>query len=183
MKMVCRALNQDLTKGVRLVKRLTILCLSIALAAGCSTRRVTRRPATLIAPTLTVERFLQASNVRDLEEMSRLFGTYDGPIGDTGSAFGCFWKKIGSAFGVSSCTRWSEVELRMDLISDVLQHEDYQAVSERMVSGVEHPANRVGVDMSFAGGNTIRDIGFTVVQASAGRWLVSLIELEKISGG
>ena len=136
-----------------------------------------------IAPTLTVERFLQASNVRDLEEMSRLFGTYDGPIGDTGSAFGCFWKKIGSAFGGSSCTKWTEVELRMDLISDVLQHQDYQAVSERMVSGAERPANRVGVDMALPGGSTVRDVGFTVVQASAGRWLINLIELEKITGG
>ena len=165
------------------MKRLTILCLSLALVAGCTTRRVTRGPATLIAPTLAVERFLHASNVRDLEEMSRLFGTYDGPIGDTGSAFGCFWKKIGSAFGGRSCTKWTEVELRMDLISNILQHEDYQAVSERMVAGVKHASNRVGVDMSFAGGNTIRDVGFTVVQASAGRWLVTVIELEKITGG
>lgn len=95
-----------------------------------------------IAPTLTAERFLQASNVRDLEEMSRLFGTYDGPIGDTGNAFGCFWKKLGSVFDGSSCRKWTEVELRMDLISSILQHQDYQAVSERMVSGAEHPANR-----------------------------------------
>jgi len=135
-----------------------------------------------IAPTLTVERFLQASNVRDLEEMSRLFGTYDGPIGDTGNAFGCFWNKPGSVFGGNSCTKWTEVELRMDLISNILQHRDYQAVSERMVSGAEHPANRVGVDMSFDGGTTVRDVGFTVVQASEGRWLINLIELEKLTG-
>lgn len=135
-----------------------------------------------IAPTLAVERFLQASNVRDLVEMSRLFGTYDGPIGDTGNAFGCFWKKLGSVFGGNSCRKWRDVELRMDVISSILRHQDYQAVSERMVSGAEHPANRIGVDMSFEGGMTVRDVGFTVVQASEGRWLINLIELEKITG-
>jgi hypothetical protein len=36
--------------------------------------------------------------------------------------------------------------------------------------------------MSFEGGTTIRDVGFTVVQASEGRWLINLIELEKLTG-
>ena len=70
-----------------------------------------------VAPSLSVESFLQAANTRYLPAMARLFGTKDGPMADTGSSFGCFWKKIGAAFGGDSCVKWSDVELRMDAIA------------------------------------------------------------------
>jgi len=114
---------------------------------------------------LTVERFLQAANTRDLETMSRLFGTDDGPIGDRG--------------------RRQEVELRMDLIAEILQHADYQITSERRVPGADSPSIRVGVDMLIVtprGEMMVRDVGFTVVLESPNRWLVNVIELAKITG-
>jgi hypothetical protein len=110
---------------------------------------------------LTVERFLQAANARDLETMSRLFGTHDGPIADSGSR--------------------EEIELRMDVIAEILQHDDYEIISERRVPGAEFPSNRISVDLSLLGGTTVRDVGFTVVE-SDDRWLINVIEVVKITG-
>ncbi len=120
--------------------------------------------------------------MRDLRMMARLFGTSDGPMEDTGGSFGCFWKKIGTVFGGQSCAKWTEVELRMDAIAGILRHEDYQIASERMVAGTVAQTTRVGVDLTFAGGRNVRDVGFTVVLASGDQWLVNIIELEKVTG-
>jgi len=114
-----------------------------------------------LAPALIVERFLQAANIRDLVTMARLFGTDDGPIGDRRGRV--------------------EVELRMDVIAEILQHDDYQIISERRVPGAEVPSNRIGVDLRLRGGTTVRDVGFTVVLESNDRWLINVIELVKIT--
>ena len=135
-----------------------------------------------VAPSLSVESFLQAANTRDLPAMARLFGTKDGPMADTGSSFGCFWKKIGAAFGGDSCVKWSDVELRMDAIAGILRHQDYRIASERTVAGMQVATERIGVDMSFGRGRDVSNVGFTVVLASGDRWLIQLIELEKITG-
>jgi hypothetical protein len=97
--------------------------------------------------------------------MSRLFGTDDGPIRDSGSR--------------------QEVELRMDLIAEILQHADYEITSERRVPGTDFPSIRVGVDILIAtprGTTMVEDVGFTVVLESPSRWLVNVIELAKITG-
>ena len=114
------------------MKRLPILFLVLTSAGACTSQTVVNRPPLQFAPALTVERFLQAANTRDLETMSRLFGSDDGPIGDTGSR--------------------EEVELRMDVIAEILQHDDYEIISERRVPGAEVPSNRIGVDILLPGG-------------------------------
>ena len=60
------------TKSVR---RVLLLSLATLLVSGCASSRVGRNEAASIAPQLSVERFLQAVNTRDLVSMSRLFGT------------------------------------------------------------------------------------------------------------
>ncbi len=147
------------------MKRLPIWFLLLTSAGACTTRAVVDQSQPQVAPALMVERFLQAANTRDLETMSRLFGTDDGPIGDSGSR--------------------QEVELRMDLIAEILQHADYQITSERRVPGTDFPSIRVGVDISIVtprGTTMVRDVGFTVVLESTSRWLVNVIELVKITG-
>ncbi len=143
------------------MKRLPILCLLLTSAGACTSQTVVRQSQFTVAPALTVERFLQAANARDLETMSRLFGTHDGPIADRGSR--------------------EEVELRMDVIAEILQHNDYEIISERRVPGAETRSIRVGVDMTFRNGTIVRDVGFTVVLESADRWLVNVIEVVKIT--
>ena len=144
------------------MKRLLAVSILLTSAAACTSRTVVNESQFAVAPSLTVERFLQAANTRDLETMSRLFGTSDGPIGDSGGR--------------------EEIELRMDVIAEILQHDDYEIVSERRVPGTETLSNRIGVDMVMRGGGRVRDVGFTVVLESADRWLVNVIELGKITG-
>ena len=143
------------------MKRLPILFLVLTSAGACTSQTVVNQPQLQIAPALMVERFLQAANARDLETMSRLFGTHDGPIGDRRSR--------------------EEVELRMNVIAEILQHDDYEIVSERSVPGAEFPSRRVGVDLVLPGGTTVRDVGFTLVLESDDRWLINVIEVIKIT--
>lgn len=69
----------------------------------------------------------------------------------------------------------------MDLISQVLLHDDYQIRGERSVAGMPYPTIRVSVDV-VQDGNTTRDVGFTVVQTNDGRWMLEQIELVKLTG-
>jgi len=160
--------------------------LSMALLVGlgaCSTTVVGPAGAAAVAPQLTVERFLQAANDRDLDAMSRMFGTARGPIGDTGSTFGCFWKKIGSWFGGESCVQRSEVEIRLDAIARVLQHQDYRIDGEEMVAGRDAPTRRIFVDITVDGGDRVEDVPFDVVRGSERRWYVERVDLERIMSG
>ena len=144
------------------MKRLSILFVLLLSSGACTSQTVVSQPQMTLAPALTVERFLQAANTRDLETMARLFGTEDGPVGDTGDR--------------------EEVELRMDVIAEILQHDDYEIVSERRVPGAPILSNRIGVDLLLPGGTTtVQDVGFTVVLESPNRWLINVIELVKIT--
>jgi hypothetical protein len=114
--------------------------------------------------------------------MGRLFGTADGPAMNTGSTFGCFFKKIGSWFGGSACTRKTDVELRMDAIASIVQHEDYRIVREETVAGRTSPTRRVFVDLTIQG-RRVANMPFIVVRTSDGRWLVEQVPLERIMAG
>jgi hypothetical protein len=145
------------------VKRLFIWIFLIASTGACTTsRQVMTQSQLQVAPALTVERFLQAANQWDLVTMSRLFGTDDGPVAET-------WAR-------------DVVELRMDVLANILQHVDYRIVSERSVPGATSTSTRIGVDMALAGGATAGDVGFILVLESAERWLVNVVETVKITG-
>jgi len=137
--------------------------LTVLVVAGCSTRS---QPSAIapVAAQLSVERFLQAANTRDVDSMGRLFGTADGSLMDTGSTFSCAFKKIGSWFGGTACTQRTEVEVRMDAIASVVQHEDYRIVREEPVAGRVNPTRRVIVDMTMP----------------EGRWLVEQVPLQQL---
>ena len=143
------------------MKRLPILFGLLMSIGACTSQTVMNQSQLPVAPALTVERFLQAANTRDLVTMSRLFGNDDGPIGDSGNR--------------------EEIELRMNVIAEILQHDDYEIVSERVVPGAQVLSNRIGVDLTLPQGTTVRDVGFTVVLESPNRWLINVIELGKIT--
>lgn len=160
--------------------RSLLLLALLAVVAGCATRAANDEMAA-VAPMLSVERFLQAANSRDLDAMARLFGTADGPVSDTGSTVGCTFKKMGSWIGLgSACVTAEEVELRMDAIARILRHEDYRITSESDVAGRSRPTTRIGVDLETRR-DTVRDVPFIVVRNSDGRWLVEEIGLERIT--
>jgi hypothetical protein len=143
------------------MKRLPIWFLLLTSAGACATRTVVDQSQSQVAPSLVVERFLQAVNTRNLETMSRLFGTEDGPFGDGRGR--------------------EETELRMDALVQILMHDDYRIMSERRVAGASAPSNRISVDMVMLNAITVRDVGFTVVLASSNQWLITLIDVEKIT--
>jgi len=166
------------------MKRLLLFVIPVLLLSGCTTTRViSPGEAASLAPMLSVERFLQASNTRDLHGMANIFGTADGPYIDTGGPFGCMFKRIGSWIGLGDrCRTIQEVELEMDAIASLLQHEDYTVVSEASVAGREHPTSRIGVNFVMRG-RDVMDIPFLVVQAKDGRWFIEEIDLEKVGRG
>jgi len=153
--------------------------LALLVSAACSSQS---RPAAVapVAAQLSVERFLQAANDRDVDAMGRLFGTSDGSLMDTGSTFKCFFKKIGSWFGGSSCPKRTDVEIRMDAIASIIQHVDYRIVREESVAGRQSPTRRVYVDMTMPENLRVTAAPFIVVQTGEGRWLVEQVPLEQV---
>jgi hypothetical protein len=160
-------------------RSLTLLALLALSPAACTTRVVEAPPAAMGAQ-LSVERFLQAANQRDVEAMGRLFGTHDGAVMNTGSTFGCAFKKIGSWFGGTACTNKQDVEIRMDAIASILLHEDYRIVGESRVAGRTAPTQRVLVDMTTDEGAEVSQVPFVVVQTGDGHWLVEQVDLQRV---
>lgn len=152
-----------MTRSSGHVRPAVVGLLVLTLAAGaCTTQRAANGSSDAMAgmaPMLSVERFLQAANARDFEAMGQLFGTADGPVDRDAQ----------------------ELELQMATMAEILRHQDYQIVSEQRAPGRENPTNRIGVNMR-KNDQTIRDVGFFVVQTADGRWFVEQIELEKITG-
>jgi len=164
------------------MRRFLLLALPLLLG-GCTTTVIVPGEMASVAPIMSVERFLQAANVRDLDGMARLFGTSDGPIIETGGTIKCGFKKFGSWFGMGDrCPTIQEVEIRMDMIAEIIRHEDYTIVSETPVAGRIGPSSRIGVNMRV-NGRDIDDVPFIVVQTDEGRWLVEEIGLTRITGG
>lgn len=165
------------------MKRNLLVAAALALG-GCATQQVLPSgEVASVAPILSVERFLQASNDRDLYGMARLFGTEEGPIIETGSTLGCAFKKMGSWIGLGErCQTIQDVELRMDAIARLIRHRDYTIVSEAPVPGRVHPTSRIGVNLRLEN-TTVEDVPFIVVQTGEGRWLVEQIGLQRITGG
>lgn len=161
---------------VRLLAGAAALALTLT---SCTTVVQQSGPGAGVVAQLSVERFLQAANDRDIDAMGRLFGTADGPIMDTGGTFGCFFKKIGSWFGGSSCTKRRDVEIRLDAIARVLRHDDYKIVREEKVAGRLNTATRVFVDLTVEG-EKVPDIPFVVVRTQGGQWLVEEVDLQKV---
>ena len=164
------------------MKRLLMVSLLVAVAGCTTTRLISSGEMAAVAPMLSVERFLQASNERDLHAMAGLFGTEGGPIIETGGPIGCAFKKIGSWIGLGHrCVKLQEVELRMDAIAQILRHEDYTIVSEAAVAGRRNPTTRIGVNLRIRG-RDISDVPFLVVRTGEGRWLIEEIDLGKVTG-
>jgi hypothetical protein len=164
----------------------TIMVLPIVLlfAAACASGGPSRGSDIAPSEPLTsLDRFLGAADDRDLVAMGYLFGTMDGPVANTGSTVGCGFKRFGSWLGMGErCRSWQEVELRLDLIATILEHDSYEVIESRPVAGKKARTTRFTVDL-VRPRDTIRAVPFELVQAGQGRWLVEYIDLEKITGG
>ncbi len=163
--------------------RRRLLTLGLLAVGACATAPATQSdPMADVAPLLSVERFLQAANTRDLESMARIFGNADGAIADRASStFACAFKKMGSWIGLGdSCLGWAEIELRMNAIALIIQHDDYLVRAESAVPGRSRPTTRLSVDFA-RGVERFIDVPIVVVQTSDGRWLVEEIGLGQMT--
>jgi hypothetical protein len=159
--------------------KLGLVLLGLAVTSACTTL-VVESPSAALGPPLSVERFLQAANQRDVEAMGRLFGTVDGSAMETGGTLGCAFKKMGSWFGGDACRSKQEVEIRMDAIASILEHDDYRIGREERVAGRMVPATRVFVDMTTAEGSAVSNVPFIVVKTDDGRWLIENVDLQTV---
>ena len=154
------------------------LLTALVVASACTTV-VQQGPGAGVVAQLSLERFLEASNARDIPTMGRLFGTTDGPIMDTGGTFGCMFKKIGSWFGGSSCVKKREVEVRLAAISDIVRFEDYRVTREESVAGRMDEARRIWVDFTVNQAQ-VTNVPFVVVKGPGGQWLVEEVDLQRL---
>ena len=134
-----------------------------------------------LEPVQVVAEFLDAAKRRDHAAMAARFGARDGPIGETGGAVGCAFRRVGSWIGLGEpCLTAAEVELRMDLIAGILVHESYRVGAGDGVVGKGRPAARVEVEVVTGGRGVV--VPFVVIQTDDGRWLVEEVGLGGLVG-
>lgn len=116
-------------------------------------------PRGAATPDDAVEKFLAAVRAVDQDAMLALFGTAAGPVDPSEPAGG-----------------WRE---RVALMAQLLQHDAYEPRPRTMIAGSAGAAWRVGVDLR-AGRRHHHDVGFHLVRAGEGHWLIERVELERL---
>ncbi|HUG01019.1 MAG TPA: hypothetical protein VML95_04110 [Longimicrobiales bacterium] len=133
------------------------------LAGGCVSQTVSRQESTpgpdAVAPSLVVERFLQAVNARDVTTLGRLFGTSDGPI--------------------SARDDRAAVEQRMFTLASLLQHDDYTILGDQVVPG--RAGEAIDIMTTLRKGQRAVAVPFTLVRTREGGWLVERIETGELT--
>jgi len=110
-------------------------------------------------PDDAVQKFLAALRAVDQDAMLALFGTAAGPVDPSEPA-----------------GEWRE---RVALMAQLLQHDAYEPRPRTMIAGSAGAAWRVGVDLR-AGRRHHDDVGFPLVRAGEGQWLIERVELERL---
>ena len=155
---------------------------AVAGAMGCGGPPQAAAPEPGRDPARTVEAFLDAAARRDHAAMAGLFGTGTGPIGEQGGGVGCAVRRLGSWLGLGErCLAAAEIALRMDLMARILAHASYRMGTAVEVVGHGRPASRVEVALDVGGGRVVA-VPFVVIRADNGRWLVTEVELERLTG-
>ena len=164
----------------RLAATVMVAAAAALVSVGCATGGAGAVAAS--QPQLSVERFLQAANARDLEAMGRIFGTEEGAVLETtGSTATCALRRVGAWVRASErCLTREDVELRMDAIAHILRHDRFLITSESMVAGRRHPTTRVTVELE-RGSRSFADVPFVAVRDPRGNWMIEEVGLERIT--
>lgn len=142
------------------MKRFGLFVPALLVLAACASRAEPSRSfdAAGLAPSLVVERFLQAANRQDLETMARLWGTAEGLV-------------------IERDPR-AEVEKRLFATALILQHDDFEIQGEQIVPG-RPEAKQIIVRMQI--GERQVPVAHTLVRSKKRGWLVESIDLEAIT--
>jgi hypothetical protein len=148
------------------VRSISVCFLGLVLVLpSCTTKTAAVTPAAqapqaVVAPTMTIERFMRAVNQRDLQTMARLFGTREGPVARTWNA--------------------KEVDERMRILAEVLRHNDYKIAQEDIVPGRRDEATQFTVNITV--GSRIVPVPFVLVRsAQEPEWLIEDIKIQLIT--
>jgi len=146
--------------------RRVIAVSALLVSAGCASGRITPDgppiPANSdVATALVVEQFLRAAGTNDLDTMSRLFGTRDGPT-------------------LRRDAR-EVVERQMFTLASILRNEGYSVVGRTIVPGRRDEATQLIVRMKVKDREV--DVPWTLVYSKEGTWLVEQIEITRITSG
>jgi hypothetical protein len=114
----------------------------------------------MVAGALVVEQFLRAANANDIDTMSRLFGTKQGPVAR-------LWTK-------------QQVEDQLYLLANVLKHENYGILRSEVVPGRRDEATSLIVQMTVRGRQV--EVPYTLVWSDDRTWLIENIDLTKVTG-
>lgn len=170
---------------MRHVQRIGAAALTTVLVVvGCAQQRVSAEApggaggSPDLEPSLTIERFLRSANEiarssetdgagaverlqHELDVMTRLFGTREGPIRDLYPR--------------------AEVEQRMFALATILRHEQYAIGGTRLVPGRIGEAIEITVRMDTREGTV--PVPFVVVRGTDGRWRIEQIAVERLTSG
>ncbi len=114
----------------------------------------------MVAGALVIEQFLRAANANDIDTMSRLFGTKQGPVAR-------LWPK-------------QQVEDQLFLLANVLKHDNYGILRTEVVPGRRDEATNLIVQMTVRGRQV--DVPYTLVWSDDRTWLIENIDLTKVTG-
>jgi hypothetical protein len=114
----------------------------------------------MVAGAPVVEQFLRAANANDIDTMSRLFGTKQGPVAR-------LWTK-------------QQVEDQLYLLANVLKHENYGILRSEVVPGRRDEATSLIVQMTVRGRQV--EVPYTLVWSDDRTWLIENIDLTKVTG-
>jgi limonene-1,2-epoxide hydrolase len=133
----------------------------VVATAACATRTESRPTGAGdgVAASLVVEQFLAAANANDLDAMARVFGTKEGPVGES--------------LTVEQRDEW------LFAIASVVRHDDYELAGTGIVPGRRDVATLINVRMRFGERQVV--VPFTVVRTARWGWLVEQVDLEKIT--
>ena len=114
----------------------------------------------MVAGALVIEQFLRAVNANDIDAMSRLFGTKQGPV----------------------ARQWTrqQIEDQLFLLANVLEHENYDILRTEIVPGRRDEAATLIVRMTVNGRQV--EVPYTLVWSDDRTWLIENIDLTKVTG-
>ena len=117
----------------------------------------------VVAPTMTIERFLRAVNQNDLDTMAQLFGNKDGSVSRN-------WSR-------------KEIDDRMFLMASILRHSDYAIGPVQIVPGRREEAALYNVTLTMQNNRKV-EVPFTLVRSQrAPEWLIEDIPIDRITRG
>lgn len=144
---------------IRSIRKFALVLVCLVAVTACVKQQVASSNGSNVGPALLVEQFMRASNAKDLDAMSRLFGTKDGPVAGK-------WPR-------------EEIEKRMFVIATELQHEDFSVIGEQMVPGRGSDATRLMVKLTKNTNNY--NVPFTLVRYKESAWLIEQIGIEVLT--